>query len=584
MTKDFAIGIDLGTSTSEISMYRKEQATPITFGTNNIAIMPSLVAIDPNGKILVGELARGVVDKPGWGVREVKRKMGTGEKVIIQGKEYIPEEISAHILQELKENAERALGEKIKDVVISVPASFSDAARVATENAARIAGLQVIKLINEPTAAALAFGVDNIDIEEQLVIFDFGGGTLDITVLEMMAGILDVKSSFGDTGLGGKDFDEKMITLILDKFKSKHPNVLISEKSMEPLKESAEFTKKILSTQISHTLNIRNFAFEGQEGLDLEVEISRKEFEDAIAPLLERTRECVRQALNAKEIKPSTIDRVLLVGGTTYIPAVRKLVAEMFGREPKADINPDLAVGMGASICAALAQNLISEETGIILTDVAPKGLGIEVISEIGGQRMLTYDALILPNTKIPYSVKKLYSLVSASQTEVEIKIYADSKGNARFPNQAEDTGKVCRITDIPAASNGIPYPVEVEFSYNINGVIVLKASIPALGISKEITDEKSDRYDNEIEKAREDFEAAWRQNAKAQGCDAIIDKAERFMLSGVDSQGKTISAQDKAKLSNLVTTVKSLLLSDNKTEIERVTGELSDLIFDLEF
>lgn len=579
MTKDFAIGIDLGTSTSEICVYRKGSPEPISFGVNNIPIMPSIVAIDPNGKILVGELARSVVDRPGWAIKEVKRKMGTGEKVVIQGKEYTPEEISANILLELKKEASIALSTTIDEVVISVPANFSNAARQATLNAADLAGLTAIT-INEPTAAALAFGIDHIDLEEQLVVFDFGGGTLDITVLEMMGGVLDVQSSFGDTQLGGKDFDEKMTTLILEKFQAKNPNVNITEKSLSKLKESAEYTKKVLSTQSSHSLIIDNFA----DQIDLEVEITQKEFEQAITPLLERAKECIRQALNAKRIKPSTIDRVLLVGGTTYIPAVRRLVAEMFGREPTTDINPDLAVGIGASIRAALAQNLISVETGIILTDVAPKGLGIEVISEIGGQRMLTYDSLILPNTKIPYSVKKTYSLVSTDQTEVEIKLYADSKGNARFPSEAEDTGKIWRIKDIATSSNGIPYPVEVEFSYDMNGIIQLKASIPELGISAEMTDEKSDRYmdDGEVEKARKRLEEMWRQNVKSQGCASIIDKADRLILSGVDLQGSSLSKENISQISSLVTALKDSLIRDNDIEIEHSQDELIDLMFNL--
>ena len=380
MTKDFAIGIDLGTSTSEICVYRKGESQPIPDPSSKVPIIPSIVAMSSKEELLVGDLAHSRVDLPGEGIREVKRKMGSGEKIILQSQEYRPEQISALILRKLKENAEEALGATIKEVAISVPANFPDAARQATLSAGELAGLKVLRLINEPTAAALAFGISNIDIEEQLVVFDFGGGTLDITVLEMVAGVLDVKSSFGDSQLGGKDFDEKMIALILGKFQAEYPDAQISEKSLYALKSVAESAKKALSTQHSHKVFVSNFTLVSNELIDLDVEVTRQEFEQAIAPLLERGRDCVRQALNAKKIRPSTIDRVLLVGGTTYIPAVRRLVAEIFGREPLADVNPDLAVGIGASISAALSQDLISDESSIILTDVAPFGLGIDVI------------------------------------------------------------------------------------------------------------------------------------------------------------------------------------------------------------
>lgn len=396
MTKDFAIGIDLGTSTSEICFYRKDASEPIPDPITKMPIIPSIVAINSKGEWLVGENARSYVNLPDQGIREVKRKMGTSEKVKLKDKEYSPEEISAHILRKLKENAEEALGKTVKVVVVSVPANFPDAARQATLNAAELAGFKVLRLINEPTAAALAFGIDNIDTEEQLVVFDWGGGTLDITVLEMVAGVLDVKSSFGDPHLGGKDFDELLINLIRRKFQADYPDVQIPDKSASKLKEEAERAKKMLSSQFSHIVNISNFAVQGSELIDLEIEVTREEFERAIAPLLERARECVRQALNAKKVEHSAIDRVLLVGGTTYIPAVRKLVAEMFAREPKADVNPDLAVGIGASVSAAISQGLISEESGIILTDVAPFGLGIEVVSQVGGQQMLTYEPLVV--------------------------------------------------------------------------------------------------------------------------------------------------------------------------------------------
>ena len=577
MAKDFAIGIDLGTSTSEICFYKKGASEPIPDPSSKIPIVPSIVAINPKGELLVGENARSYVDLQGRGIREVKRKMGTSEKVRLQDKEYRPEEISALILRKLKENAEVALGTLIQEVVISVPANFPDAARQATLNAADLAGFKVLRLINEPTAAALAFGVDNIDTEEQLVVFDWGGGTLDITVLEMVAGVLDVKSSFGDPFLGGKDFDEKLINLIRSKFQADYPDIQISDKSASKLKEVAESTKKVLSSQFSHVVSILNFAIQGSELIDLEIEVTRGEFEREISPLLERARECIRQALNAKKIKPSAIDRVLLVGGTTYVPAVRQLVAEMFAREPKADVNPDLAVGMGASVSAALAQNLISEESGIVLTDIAPFGLGIEVLSQIGGQQMLTYQPLILPNTTIPFSTKKTYSLISASQTQVEVKLYQDHKGTAKLPQDAVDTGILGYITDIPPASDGIPHPVEVEFSYDTNGIATVKASIPAINRSIEISYGKSTQRMDEGEKneAKKRIQELWRQSTKAKGYEAIIDKAEGITNS--------LQFTERTQLSDVINKLKEALTKDDFQAIEELGNSLVDLMFDIE-
>ncbi|MDZ8108075.1 MAG: Hsp70 family protein [Nostoc sp. DedQUE12a] len=577
MTKDFAIGIDLGTSTSEICFYRKDASEPIPDPVSKIPIIPSIVAINPKGELLVGENARSYVDLPGRGIREVKRKMGTSEKVRLQDKEYRPEEISALILRKLKENAEEALGTTIKEVVISVPANFPDAARQATLNAADLAGFKVLRLINEPTAAALAFGIDNIDTEEQLVVFDWGGGTLDITVLEMVGGVLDVKSSFGDPYLGGKDLDEILINLIRSKFQADYPDVQISDKSASKLKEVAESAKKVLSSQFSHMSSVPNFAVQGSELIDLELEVTREEFERAIAPLLERARECVRQALNAKKVKPSAIDRVLLVGGTTYVPAVRRLVGEMFAREPKADVNPDLAVGIGASISSAIAQNLISEESGIVLTDVAPFGLGIEILSQIGGQPMLTYEPLILPNTTIPYSTRKTYSLLSANQTDVEVKLYQDHKGIARLPQDAVDTGTVGHITDIPPAPDGIPYPVEVEFSYDTNGIATVKASIPAIKKSVEVSYGKSTKRMDEGDKAeaKERLQELWRQSTKAKGYEAIIDKAETL--------SNNLPLAERAQLADAVGRLKEALTKDDSQTIEEAGDSLVDLMFDIE-
>jgi len=574
-----AIGIDLGTSTSEICAFRNNEASVIADPSSlaKSPIVPSLVARNKKGDLLVGEEARSWVDVPGHGVREAKRKMGSGEKIRLLDMDYRPEEISAIILKKLKENAEVALGTTVRDVVLSVPANFPDAARQATLNAGELAGLKVVRLINEPTAAALAFGVKHLHTEEQLVVFDFGGGTLDITVLEMMSGVLDVKASFGDPFLGGKDFDEALIKLILSKFQAAHRRAQIPEKSQAALKGLAEMAKVALSTQRSYEANLAFFAVEGGQPVDLEVDISRDEFERSVAPLMDRARECVKQALAAKKVKASAVDRVLLVGGTTYIPCVRRLVAELFGKEPKAEVNPDLAVCMGASVQAALASGLIKSEEGIILTDVCPFGLGIPVVHEIGGREMLVYEALIQPNTTIPYSYKKTYSLMHAEQKEVTIHLYQDHKGSAKLPADATDTGINATIKDIPKSSSGQPHAIEIDFSYDVNGIARLHASIPGTNLRVTLTYSPSAERMGEQEKkqAQKRVDDAWKSSPQAKRYEGMLLKAHRFLES--------LSGAKKAELADAVNTLESALAAGDDKRIDRAGDKLADLLFDLE-
>ncbi len=352
---DFAIGIYLGRSTSAVVAYFKDgHMEAICDSDTKSPIIPSLIAVNKKGKLLIGESARDFVDLPGHGVREVQRKMGTGEKIFLGEQEYSAEGLSALILSKLKENAEIRLGESITDVVLSVPANFNDAAKQATLHAAEIAGLNVVYLINESTAAALAFGIKNIDLEAQIVVFDFGGGTLDVTTLEMMEGVLEVKSSYGDTSLGGKDFDEAMMELVLNKFFEQNETASIINQSKNRFKELSEKAKIALSTQDSYDVYIPCFTQINGEVVDLDVEITRSEFEEKVTPLLERARECLKRALEGGKFKPSSIDKILLVGGTTYMPCVRNLVSEFFGKEVKLEVDPDMAVAYGASIKAGM--------------------------------------------------------------------------------------------------------------------------------------------------------------------------------------------------------------------------------------
>jgi molecular chaperone DnaK len=565
----------LGTSTSEIAVFRGGEPYVVPDPGTKIPIIPSLVALDRNGRIKVGEDARVWVDTPGYGVREVKRLMGSPEKVTLLGRECRPEEISSHILKKLKEIAEEAFHSSISEAVVSVPANFPDAARSATYNAAEMAGLKVLRLINEPTAAALAFGVKNLEAEEQLAVFDFGGGTLDVTVLEMIGGVMDVKCSFGDPKLGGKDFDQLLMDLLLRRFKREHPSATVSDRSLNMLKTFTEKAKKSLSAYDSFTDTLPFFGLENGQPADLEADLTREEFERLCAPLLDRARNCLVEALSRKDISPEAVDRVLLVGGSTFMPCVRRLVAEFFGREPKAEVPPDLAVAMGASVQAALAKGFVDEKKGIILTDVSPFGLGIDVFSRVGNHYVLLYDELMPPNTPIPFSVKRDYSLLHESQDAFEINVLQDNTGKAKLPAEAQETGIKGRIEDIPESEDGTPRGITVSFSYDLNGMAKLKAEVEGTGKVVEISFLGSDLRMDRKEKAEaaKRVHELWRSNDLAKDYEAYITKAENL--------APDLSAEDREHLLEALGRLKQALTRGNPDAVRKAGDHLIDVMFE---
>lgn len=591
-----AIGIDLGTSTSEVAMYRADGPMVFSDPIWKSQIIPSLVAISETGQILVGEDARGSVDLPGKGIREAKRKMGTEETVELGGNTYRPEEISSLVLRKVRKVAEENLGRPIEEAVITVPANFPDAARQATLNAAHLAGITVLRLINEPTAAALAFGISNIDVEEQLVVFDFGGGTLDVTTLEMMSGVLEVKSSFGDTQLGGKDFDEAMIDLILNKFAEAGGNPASPDSARRDLKQPAENAKKELSKRDEAEVRIPRFGFRNGDLIDLQVKVTRSEFEAALEPLLERARDVLRQALSAKKLRPSSINRILLVGGTTYVPAVRDLIVEFFGKEGTSDVHPDLAVAMGASVQAAMLKGLVPTESGLVATDVSAFGLGIDIVSRVGDHMVTTYEPLIMPNTTVPYFVKRPYTLLHADQRSVKFQVYQDHTGKAVLPEDAVDTGLIGHITDIPPNPSGEPHPIEIDFSYGTDGLVLIRAFIPGLNretvinFSSNALRMSSEEMDLSLKRLNEQWgeaerpnipapnappEEAWRAHPKAKRYEGLLKRAEKVAAEhpGAMADDLRQAAED----------LKSALAASDDGRIENCSDKVTDLIFDIE-
>ena len=542
------IGIDLGTTNSAVAVLEGNEAKIIANPEGN-RTTPSVVAFK-NGEIQVGEVAkRQAVTNPNT-IASIKRHMGeTGYKVEIEGKSYTPQEISAMILQYLKGYAEEYLGEKVEKAVITVPAYFNDAQRQATKDAGRIAGLEVERIVNEPTAAALAYGLDKVDHEEKILVFDLGGGTFDVSILELGDGVFDVLSTAGDNHLGGDDFDQKIIDFLVEEFKRDNGIDLSSDKmAMQRLKDAAEKAKKDLSG-VSQTQISLPFISAGAAGpLHLEVTLTRAKFDQLTHDLVERTKEPVRRALADAGLSASDIDQVLLVGGSTRIPAVVEAVRNETGKEPNKSVNPDEVVAMGAAIQGGVISGDVKD---IVLLDVTPLSLGIETMGGV-------FTKLIDRNTTIPTSKSQVFSTAADNQPAVDVHVLqgerpmaADNKTLGRF-----------QLTDIPAAPRGVPQ-IEVTFDIDANGIVHVKAK--DLGTQKEqkitITS-SSGLKEDEIERMVKEAEAhAAEDKARKEeldvknNADSLVYQAEKA-LKELDGKGDTAllkeveEAKDKLKKS----------------------------------
>ena len=513
------IGIDLGTSTTEAAVIKNGSPEMIQSPEGRI-IIPSAVGQDEEGNWVYGEKAKAQHTLyPERTAIEVKRKIGTGEKISIGGTEYTPVELSAKLLGYVREFVSEELGEDITRAVISVPAYFDDGQRRATAEAGRLAGFTVERLINEPTSAALSYGLSHLDEESHILVYDFGGGTFDVTLLEMFGGVLDVKASHGDNQLGGKDFDEVLIGILLDRFKRRHGRDLSKDPyAMVRIKEEAEKCKIELSEKESCTVQIPMIMEEKGKPLSLDEEITRQEFEDAAKHLIERTHAAIDTVMVDGGVTWDEIDRIILVGGSTRMPMVRSDIAAYSGIEPQPVVDPDHAVAEGAAIQAGIINGEIADEDSVIITDVNPFTLGIMTAYD-GGYNLMS---VIMPrNTTIPGSRKERYSTHANRQTVVKIDVF---QGESDMATENHYLGTFT-LGGIPPKKAG-KEKIDVEFSYDQNGILQVEATVVSTGQSAGTTINLVEAGHATGQNALQAIE--WKSKPLADKYRATLRKAER--------------------------------------------------------